>query len=76
MQDYAYSWMVTVELKDTVHELQINGDYLTVDETGLRAYARKDQLLLVFIPLNHVVNVQIMNIDGYANGFEILRFVK
>jgi hypothetical protein len=76
MQDYAYRWMVTVELKDTVHKLQINGDYLTVDETGLRAYARKDQLLLVFIPLNHVVNVQIMNIDGYANGFEILRSVK
>jgi hypothetical protein len=76
MQEYSYRWMVRVQRDEKMQDIQINGDVLTVDEVGLHAYANKDHLRLVFIPLQNIVNVQVMNFDGYANGFEVLGTVK
>ena len=76
MQDYSFSWIVRVKHESQTQDLQINADSLTVDRTGLHAYATRDNLRLVFIPLDHIVWVQVMNIDGYANGFEFLGVVE
>jgi hypothetical protein len=72
MQEYSYRWMAKVKIDEKIEDIQINADFLTVNEVGLHAYASKDHIRLVFLPLQNIVNVQIMNIDGYANGFEIL----